>query len=400
MSGIPWSPDDVRHLKNISADSDTLSDTVRRFNAIASVKRSRHAIKNYVCVNEIYVKGGGYPKSNWSQEEFAVLKSLFHPDISAKNLWLDYNVEAQKRCWEQRKRKSVNHQRRKLIENPSRHRKWSEQEIDSLCSLVYDAESMDHLVVLFSEVCEENGWEYASKASVKSMYRKRDPNFKISHYRWSETEIEILRELLNKYPISVAVNKYCYAATKRGFIKRTTVAINSKICRAGLTRNIFRLDNFTTTEISDILDISFDRVSRWCKVFGLSFHTLKTKKKTRYISLSSFQSFARANPEQVSDVDPDNLAWLMDSEEFVDNVAYLVRKSQCVRVYKIDVFGKVTKIYPSIRAAAKAEYIGVTTMMSYISGKQELSGHLFQREDERIRKGLDLFDNEDLFQIA
>lgn len=181
---------------------------------------------------------------------------------------------------------------------------------------------------------------------------------------WTETEYQILDDIIGSYPFSEVPKKFQAIAKSKGLLPRTATAISVKAKRE--FSSVKATDkNFTYTFLARLLKISRWRVREWVRS-----DKLKAKQAGRYnmtkISPQALNEFAATYPHLLSDGDHDALTYLL-GEDTADHIKSLPSsKSQPMPIKHLP----TGKIYPSLRKAAQATFYNKKSIRDKI-GKGE-----------------------------
>jgi hypothetical protein len=179
----------------------------------------------------------------------------------------------------------------------------------------------------------------------------------MGNYKWSDQEIDILEQIVNRYPRKELPEIYNKKAKKLGFRKRSFDAIIVKATRVYKTLKPTE-ENYTYHELARILGLPVDWVRKW-KVRGqlqVSYSGVFTK-----ITNEQLDEFRHKHPELLAMGSYDGLVFI-----FGDAIAKEIKTHK--PLYPVLVEGKKVrnkktgKIYNSIREAAKYEYCHRTTI--------------------------------------
>jgi hypothetical protein len=176
-------------------------------------------------------------------------------------------------------------------------------------------------------------------------------------FHWSDQEIDILEQIVNRYPRRELPLVYNRKAKKLGFRERSFDAILIKATRVYKTLRPTE-ENYTYHELARILDLPVDWVRKWkdrgqLQVSRYGFFTKITNEQLK--------EFRHKHPELLAMGSYDGLAFV-----FGDAIAKEIKTH--TPLYPVLTEGrkvrnkKTGKIYNSIREAARHEYCHRTTI--------------------------------------
>jgi len=171
---------------------------------------------------------------------------------------------------------------------------------------------------------------------------------------WTQEEIDYLESLIGNYPFRQVVSRYQSMAKRMGWAYRSFNAIKIKVSRKiGCRKAIDK--NFTYHVLADILGYNRHRVRDWVRTGKLEVAWVGYLTK---VTTKSLKAFVQEYPELLSEADTQGLIFL-----FGESKADELKALPGTTTFSKKVYCKKTGIiYPSIRAAAKANYMNKATV--------------------------------------
>jgi len=175
---------------------------------------------------------------------------------------------------------------------------------------------------------------------------------------WKQEEIEYLEDNLGALPYPLLIKSFKKWAAKQGYSERTDMAIDAQIRRMTSNSPLSRKcteDNFTVYELSRGLGVPFDRIRLFVRNGKLQFrkiaHNQNAVKRKDAIAL------VLNNPSHFANCDRDNLFWLLEDENLVQQVKNSEPSirgfRRAVRCYAPDGI----RVYSGVKEAARANFI-------------------------------------------
>ena len=391
-----WKLEEETLLKEICKETNILNEIYARFltasrGKIGWIHRTKASVKGKLD-REKYVTLRRLQSNEWSDEETRALKRTMKTHHELKTVYTAYNEWAKENKYPERKRKAVGHQRRKYLDNnfisPVL---WTPEEIAALEKVAKGCCTMAEIFNEYNKVARTNGWSERTKGSIKGRYGKMS-DYVVTQPNWTDEELEYLSDLLDKWPVPVAVDKYIQKCKRSDFFVRSRSGIITKIRKSGMLHRICKEDNFTIGELAQVLGVPYKRVETWTKQ-GLKHRRVlknlyrhKSQKWATYIAKKDLQKFLRMNLDKVCDGDYEGIEWLL-SAPFAKQAMKTLRKHGCVRIYQVEPNGKIVKVHRSMQEAAQSTYVGVQKMRNVIRNNDLLDGYYWEREDVRRKEG-------------
>lgn len=192
---------------------------------------------------------------------------------------------------------------------------------------------------------------------------------------WTPEENQFLEDRCGSEAFPKLVKQLQAYQKRRGLTVRTKEAIASQIKRLGLSRRCL-FDNLNGSEFAAALGVSPARLRHWVLHCNFPFDRLTLQ--TAQISLKKFRDWAAHHPHLLSDLDRDNLLWLLqDDAALVDRILATPRpgKGQPCPVRRLD----TGETYPTIAAAARSIYVAAPALRQAIEENRECVGVRFVR---------------------
>lgn len=175
---------------------------------------------------------------------------------------------------------------------------------------------------------------------------------------WSKPETEYLTEHLGSVPFHQLIINFKSWSTKNGYPKRTTTAIEVQIHRmtshSPLSRKCTE-DNFTVYELSRALGLPMDRIRLFVRNGKLT--PRKVSRNQNAVKREEAIALVLNNPSHFANCDRDNLFWLLESDELVQQVKDSEPSTRGfkrpVRCYASDGI----RVYSGVKEAARANFI-------------------------------------------
>ena len=175
---------------------------------------------------------------------------------------------------------------------------------------------------------------------------------------WKQEEIEYLEDNLGALPYPLLVKSFKKWAAKQGYPKRTTTAIDVQIRRMTSNSPLSRKcteDNFTVCELSRGLGLPRDRVRLFVRKGELQFRKIAHNQNA--IKRKDAIALVLNNPSYFANCDRDNLFWLLEDENLVQQVKNSEPSTRgfrrAVRCYAPDGI----RVYSGVKEAARANFI-------------------------------------------
>ena len=175
---------------------------------------------------------------------------------------------------------------------------------------------------------------------------------------WSNPEIEYLAEHLGSTPFRQLRINFKSWATRNGYPKRTTTAVEVQIHRMTSNSYLSRKcteDNFTVYELSRALGVSMDRVRRFVRNGELI--PRKVARNQSAIKKDDAIALVLNNPSHFASCDRDNLFWLLEDNDLVEKVKNSEPSTRgfrrAVRCYAPDGI----RVYSGVKEAARANFV-------------------------------------------
>ncbi len=168
---------------------------------------------------------------------------------------------------------------------------------------------------------------------------------------WKLEENNLLEELCGVYPFPVIVRKVQSFQRCQGWAVRSECAIETQIKRLHLSVRR-TLDNMNGQEMADALGVPYFRLRNWVKRSGCPFHKIGSR---AYIPLKEFRAWAMNHAHLVSDLNPENLLWVLQDQALVEQVCSTppVQRGKKCPVMRLD----TEERFPTIAAAARSIYV-------------------------------------------
>lgn len=185
---------------------------------------------------------------------------------------------------------------------------------------------------------------------------------------WTPQEISFLENNLGSLPFRSLITAFKQWAKKQGYPTRTTAAIDVQIHRMTTHSHLSRKcteDNFTVYELARGLGVKMDRI----RVFVRNGKLPRRKIARNQSAIKRKDAIALVldNPSYFANCDRDNLFWLLENNKLVEKVKNAPQstkgRSRAVRCYS----AHGIKTYPSLRAAAKANFISHSCIFQAIT---------------------------------
>jgi hypothetical protein len=175
-------------------------------------------------------------------------------------------------------------------------------------------------------------------------------------------------------PFHRLIDSYLRNSEQLGFPERTRMAVEAKIEKLIKFENLSRkctLNNWSRYELARILGISADRVRGWCEAGGL--RSSKVARNQSAIARKALKEWMLEHPELVSDVEEDRLSFVLEDPNAVSEIK---RHKPSRKGYPMPVVCVGTgEKYPSIKAAARANYLSRGSVMRAIKSGKASAGH-------------------------
>ena len=199
---------------------------------------------------------------------------------------------------------------------------------------------------------KQNGFAVPEHVAPSCLWRKK------GKAAWSNPEIEYLAEHLGSTPFRQLRINFKSWATRNGYPKRTTTAVEVQIHRMTSNSYLSRKcteDNFTVYELSRALGVSMDRVRRFVRNGELI--PRKVARNQNAIKKDDVIALVLNNPSHFASCDRDNLFWLLENDELVEKVKSVKPSTRgfrrAVRCYAPDGIRE----YSGVKEAARANFI-------------------------------------------
>jgi hypothetical protein len=192
---------------------------------------------------------------------------------------------------------------------------------------------------------------------------------------WADAEVLLLESLAGYQTVETIAQRLNRVNTKAGRPHRTARAVRAKLAKIGLSSRR-EFDNFSKEKIVRLLKISERRVTRWIEKFELP-----ARKGSHAITVKTedFKAWAYEKPQQLYGIDADRLNWLMEDLEFCKRCERL--PSPTYGVKQAIVRCSDGKVFESIEAAAKANYVGARNLRTALKTGQNCLGSKWRYRD-------------------
>lgn len=169
---------------------------------------------------------------------------------------------------------------------------------------------------------------------------------------WPPDAEEWLESQVGSVPLARLIDEYHQIAPGKGWPPRTSVSIQTKVQRLGLSQRC-TLDNVTRAELGRLLGISHSRVRTWTRT-GLRCQ--KISHSHTAIRVRDVKAYLLKHPNRAVGVDRDALAWLIGD----DPTRRILESITLDRVPGLPrpIINLTTgKRYPNVYAAAREIYV-------------------------------------------
>lgn len=179
---------------------------------------------------------------------------------------------------------------------------------------------------------------------------------------WSQTEIDFLHDLSGTDERNALIRKFQRKARKEGWPDRTSTAIAVKMKKLKISY-VAELDGLSCTGLGKILGIERDRVHDWVERGLLRSRRLRGRRHHRIMS-DDFVEFAKRNPEWLTDIPREGLAYFLDEE----TVQLIQSQKPRTRGVAFQIRHAVTgKVYRSLHQAEREEYLSRAAIVGRIN---------------------------------
>lgn len=193
-------------------------------------------------------------------------------------------------------------------------------------------------------------------------------------YRWSEPELEQLRQLAGDIPWPRVQHAYNTWASINGFPGRTEIALRQRCEIEGLSR-VSRGEFIGTSTVRQLTGIGWPTIRRWVERGWLPI----TRSGRRwYIHRAALRRFAREHPEYFAGLPISDLTQLVDDERVAEELAAMPRANapgspKRVRCIETGV------VFPSAAAAGRAFHLSRSAISLVVRGRRPAAhGHRFE----------------------
>jgi hypothetical protein len=193
-------------------------------------------------------------------------------------------------------------------------------------------------------------------------------------HAWTEEELDYLRDRLGLMPFHRLIDSYLRNSEQLGFPERTRMAVEVKMQKLIKSENLSRkctLNNWTVHELARILGVTSARVRSWCDISGL--RKSKVARNQSAIARKALKEWMLERPELVSDIEKERLDFVLEDPQAVRKIK---RHKPSQRGYPRPVICLGTgEKYPSVTAAAKANYLSKCCVIRAIRTGNTSAGH-------------------------
>jgi hypothetical protein len=199
-----------------------------------------------------------------------------------------------------------------------------------------------------------------------------------NRFPWSPEEIASLEAIAGYTYTPRVVETYNRWAKRAGFPVRTKAAVLNVCSRHKISRRAEGVF-LTSGKIAEILGIKIDAPQRWAELgYVPTIHTGR-QSDNRYFRRSDLVALAKQQPELFGGMDRDRLFLLLEDSDLADLIAarFPRRKGSGTAVQAIE----SGRIFPSVRAAAKALYVTPQGIHSAMRINGTCAGYHWRRID-------------------
>ena len=175
---------------------------------------------------------------------------------------------------------------------------------------------------------------------------------------WSNEEKQFLEDNLGSLPFPLLIKSFKKWCKKQGFPERTDTAIDVQVHRMTTHSPLSRKcteDNFTVYELARGLGVPMDRVRLFVRNGKLT--PRKVSRSQNAVSRKEAIALILSNPSHFANCDRDNLFWLLEDDELVQQVKNSEASTRgfrrAVRCYAPDGI----RVYSGVKQAARANFI-------------------------------------------
>lgn len=270
---------------------------------------------------------------------------------------------------------------------------WSDKETE-LLTKVANARPNGGYIQAYLDAAERHGYLLRSRDSICTKLKRirldadtLNPVQKVKH-RWDRIELDQLLNLHGSGPLALVVQEFNVWAASNGRPKRSAAAIQKKLNSMDASARP-KGEYFTLEDVGRALDISSNNVREWIKRGYLKARSVPnpfTKNGTfsyRYIHLNELKRLAKTMPWLFAAVSKDDLFYLLEDEKLAATIAaeypYRFGRPRPVR------WIEGSKVYPSVRAAAKAHAVEPDRIKTSIQYTEPVRGKHFEYVDGSIK---------------
>ena len=204
----------------------------------------------------------------------------------------------------------------------------------------------------------------------------RDTNKK----EWTKEEIQFIHDYANCLPSAVFYRDFKKATNKSGKSGRSFDAFKSKVNELGYTLTPV----YNYIKLSDVakkLDISKERVWYWVKR-GLRVQ-YRCKAKYRYVTLGAIKTFAKTKPHFFWGIPHYKLYALIGDVDLAEHIAMkYTKRPYCIAKPRRIICLETNKIYDSLKKAADANFLQITSIYKSAKLKKPTCGLNFRYYDD------------------
>ena len=251
-------------------------------------------------------------------------------------------------------------------------RAWTDEEAKALRQLDPGL-SVANLVAAFNAIAQERGWPLRSESSIR---KKRLTQRKPVRQRWTAVELAQLDDLIGDRSLEMVRNAYNKWARANGYPERSQKAIQRKASRLGLDTHpqgnwvhsgtVARLLRKCSRTISNWVR------QGWVRRNGHNWQSVLWR--------ADLRKLARKKPHFFGGVPWDDLFWVLEDAELVDEIlaAYPHRWSGRNSTTAVVCITNARR-FPSIRAAAEAHYISPSAVSYALAEDRPVAGLRFRK---------------------
>jgi hypothetical protein len=193
---------------------------------------------------------------------------------------------------------------------------------------------------------------------------------------WTAAEDEILERLSGRklFPqIVAAVQRF---NKRQGQPIRSRAAVKQRLVVAKIPCRP-TIDNLSCSELRRFLGVSYDRLMRWFKEYGLP---RRQSAPNRFaVSFKDFRAWAALHPHKLGGIDYDSLLWILEDEELARKCSELPSPSPCpIAVKRLD----TGEVFPSLGSAARSAFVSTTGIRQALKSTKEVCGIPFEVQEK------------------